>query len=57
MIVLMFEIAAIPSTEYRLYKDLLSNYSKSAKPTLNPHDVVDVEFQFFLARIESLVGI
>ena len=42
--------------EYLLAKDLFTNYSREARPVLQPQDTVNVTVDYALARISKLVG-
>ena len=43
--------------EYLLAKDLFVNYSREARPVLQPQDVVQVAGRFALGRIGKLVPV
>ena len=49
--------SSVDSSEGALIKSLFTNYDKDVKPTTSANGIVDIEFKFYLTRIESLVSI
>ena len=48
--------SSVDSSEGALIKSLFTNYDKDVKPTTAANGIVDIEFKFYLTRIESLVS-
>ena len=48
--------SSVDSSEGALIQSLFTNYDKDVKPTA-ANGIVDIEFKFYLTRIESLVSI
>ena len=47
--------SSVNSSEGALIKRLFTNYDKDVKPREDANGIVDIEFKFYLTRIESLV--